>query len=319
MTQLLKKKIRELDFFSLLVFKCIFDTGQANIAAKMLAVSASKISRSLSALRIAFDDDLFYRRQQGLKPTLLAENLYQPVYQLIDSVTSLEQVVTEKANQDQQPILQLAVQPMMMRSLTLKLADKTVQQTLGPVRLHVWNDRSLDMIHRGELDFGIAFDLCDFNELTCERVYYNSSICLVAKETHPIWQSYPDIRLEDVCSHSFIYQVGKGFNDKIDPLEQFAREHDLSTDSMEKMANYEEWLAHLQTLDSIAFATSSEMALLNSMLGFRSELLPQQEIVRLFDAIKPAKAYLVERTQAHRRYHNDTRQELLTLLNKRFA
>ncbi|MBB1437680.1 LysR family transcriptional regulator [Shewanella sp. SG41-4] len=318
MTQLLKKKIRELDFFSLLVFKCIFDTGQANIAAKMLAVSASKISRSLSLLRIAFDDDLFYRRQQGLKPTLLAENLYQPVYQLINSVTSLEQVVTEKASQDQLPILQLAVEPMLMRSLSLKLADKAIQQTLGPVRLHVWNDNSLDMIHRGELDFGIAFEACDFNELTSEKVYYNGSVCLVAKETHSIWQSYPDIRLEDICNYSFIYLVAKGFNDKIDPLEQFAREQDLSTSRMEKMVNYEEWLAHLQTLNSIAFASSSEMALLDSMLGFRCELLPQQDIVRLFDSIKQPKAYLVERTQAHRRYHNDIRQELLTLLNKWF-
>jgi hypothetical protein len=87
--------------------------------------------------------------------------------------------------------------------------------------------------------------------------------------------------LEDVCSHSFIYQVGKGFNDKIGPLEQFAREQDLSTGSMKKRVNYEEWLAHLQTLDSLAFASSSEIALLDGMLRSRSELLPQQEIVRL--------------------------------------
>ena len=319
MTTHLKKKIRELDFFSLLVFKIIFDTGQANIAAKKLAVSASKISRSLSALRVAFDDDLFYRRQQGLKPTPLAEKLYQPVYQLIHSVTSLEQTVIEKASQEKLPILKLAVVPIVMQSLALKLADKTVQQRLGPVRLYTWNDRTLNKIYRGELDCGIAFGSHDINELTCERVDYNGSVCMVAKETHAIWQSYPDLRLEDICNHPFIYQVGKGFNDRIDPLEQFAREQGICIDNIEAAANVEEWFAHLQTLDSLAFAPSSEKDQLNCMLGLRSELLPQQEIARFNASIMKPRVHLVERPSPLRRYNNDTKQELLTLLRELFV
>ena len=76
------KKVSELDVFSLLVFKLIYETGFANFAAKELAVSAPKISRCLTSLRAIFNDELFFRRQQGLKPTPLAERLYQPVCQL---------------------------------------------------------------------------------------------------------------------------------------------------------------------------------------------------------------------------------------------
>lgn len=81
-TQLLKQ-ICELDVFTLLVFKSIFDNGHANSAAKALNVSAPKISRCLNALRLTFNDELFYRRQQGLKPTPLAESLlcrYLPIH-----------------------------------------------------------------------------------------------------------------------------------------------------------------------------------------------------------------------------------------------
>lgn len=78
MTSRLLKQLCELDIFTLMVFKNIYETGHANCTARDLAVSAPKVSRCLAALRLAFDDELFYRRQQKLKPTPLAESLYQP-------------------------------------------------------------------------------------------------------------------------------------------------------------------------------------------------------------------------------------------------
>ncbi|MEZ9165517.1 LysR family transcriptional regulator, partial [Shewanella sp. 10N.286.55.A9] len=72
------KKLSELDIFCLIVFKTLYENGHANSTATALQVSAPKVSRCLTQLRITFNDELFYRRQQGLKPTPLAEALYEP-------------------------------------------------------------------------------------------------------------------------------------------------------------------------------------------------------------------------------------------------
>ncbi|MBZ4680772.1 MAG: hypothetical protein JG763_3403, partial [Shewanella sp.] len=158
MSSRLLKQLCELDIFTLMVFKNIYETGHANCTARELAVSAPKISRCLAALRLAFDDELFYRRQQQLKPTPLAENLYQPVCDFIHSVHRLEQQVHQSRLPSSDICIHVAVAHGLLSSLAMKLGQTNIQQQLGQIRLYPWQDDSAEKIHRGQLDLGVCLE-----------------------------------------------------------------------------------------------------------------------------------------------------------------
>lgn len=311
-------KINDIDVFSLLVFKLIFETGHANVVAKELGVSAPKISRCLSTLRLALDDDLFYRRQLGLKPTPVAEKIYPIICELTHSLAVLEKTAVTSATQMTEGVLKVAVPSVVMRMLAVRLSNEGFQKKFGLVQLHAWDEECLEMIHRGELDFGLGFEAVEFNELTYEKVGENSKICLVAKESHPIWEKFDRIKVEDICEHHFLCISSKGFNDKIDPLEQFCRENEIFIPSITRVQTRDEWYAHLLTVNSLAFSFEAEREHANTMLGIRAETFPQVEVDRLHDSLMGPRGFLVEKTQSHRRYSEEMRQIMIDIFSEIF-
>ena len=190
------KKVSELDVFSLMVFKFIYETGYANFAAKELAVSAPKISRCLTSLRIIFNDELFFRRQQGLKPTPLADRLYQPVCQLCDMFSQMERSVEENVNQCKRSVLHVAVSPNIITSVAIALSE-CPQDTVGKVRLHSWQADTEELIYNGELDFGIGYDTQDSHGLDVYPIASPSNISIVGNAKHPFWDNADNIKIED--------------------------------------------------------------------------------------------------------------------------
>lgn len=216
MTKDLMKRIKELDVFSLIVFRHIFESGHANEVARTLGVSASKISRSLNALRVAFNNDLFYRRQQGLKPTLLAEKLYPNICVFTDSLDQFKKLLVDEYEYHEELVLKLGVLPMFMRVVAERLSQPEIKSKIGKVQIISWDDNSIDNLHKGDLDFGITYELAEGYELTQEKIIDTDALCVVANEQHPIWQ-LKNILLEDLSEFPFVYIANKGFNDRLDP------------------------------------------------------------------------------------------------------
>ncbi|RTR40900.1 LysR family transcriptional regulator [Shewanella canadensis] len=314
MTNHALKKISELDVFCLLVFKIIFQTGHANTAAKELNVSAPKISRCLTMLRATFDDELFYRRQLGLKPTPLAEHLYEPICRFCDSVAKIEQVAFEVNHYDSTPTLNIAVTPGIMASLSLILSNNDSLNSIGKIRLHPWKDDSAELIHSGGLDLGVAFDTSCHHDLNFEHLGTLDSVYLAGNTRHPIWERLPHLTLDDICKHPFLYLEGKGFNDKVDPLEVYSRQSGIELLSVEKVKGKEQWYSNLLTMGSLAFAPAVEAEICKNMPGIRIEQLPEEEVEKLHGNMLAPQYYLIEKPASHRRYTVENREMIINII-----
>ncbi|GGB67697.1 LysR family transcriptional regulator [Shewanella inventionis] len=306
------KKVSELDVFSLLVFKIIYETGFANCAAKELAVSAPKISRCLTSLRVIFNDELFFRRQQGLKPTPLADRLYQPVCQLCDMVGQIERVAEDKSSHQQTSILHVAVSPSIITSVAIALSQ-CPRDTIGKVKLHSWQSDTEELIYNGELDFGIGFDTQDAHGLEVHTIGRVTSLCLVGKQQHSVWDNADEITLEDVIQHSIVYLKCRGFNNRIDPLELYCQTHGLPLEDIECVKKLEDWYWHILTLDSLALTICNEGSFASQIPQLRVERLAASEFARL-NSVMPMPDYcLIERAEHYRRYSADVKQMIINI------
>ncbi|WP_368873252.1 LysR family transcriptional regulator [Shewanella algae] len=316
MTSRLLKQLCELDIFTLMVFKNIYETGHANCTARDLAVSAPKVSRCLAALRLAFDDELFYRRQQKLKPTPLAESLYQPVCDFIHSVHRLEQQVHQSRQPSNDICIHIAVAHGLLCALAMKLGLKNIQQQLGQVRLYPWQDDSAEKIHRGQLDLGICLEHPEQLDLILSSLGQTMGVCVVSREDHPLWQRSPAITLEDISQYTFVYLTIKGFNERMDPMELFCQQEGIPLSQVHAVHDREEWHAHLLTMGSVAFSTPNEMALIEGMPGLRVQHLPETEVTKLHRAFSLPSYSLVEKAPSYRRYSEQQRKQLLALVTQ---
>ncbi|ACJ27702.1 Regulatory protein, LysR [Shewanella piezotolerans WP3] len=308
------KKLSELDIFCLIVFKTLYENGHANTTASELQVSAPKVSRCLTQLRITFNDELFYRRLQGLKPTPLAEALYEPICGFYRVVNYIEQVAFDEDKITQIPSLNIAVTQSIMSSLAVAISEYAEQEAMGKVRLHCWDSHTAERIHNGELDFGIGFDTSMTSELECELLGSVDNVHIAARVQHPIWQYMPNITLEQIAQQPFLYLESKGFNDKVDPLEMYCRNARVELKSVDKVASREAWFCHLMTMGSIAFLPAVEAGVCNSIPSLRTESLPKEQVSLLHGDMLSPQYFIVEQEAKNRRYTIGQREILIQIV-----
>lgn len=313
------KKISELDVFCLMVFKVIFQTGHANVAAKQLNVSAPKISRCLNMLRATFDDELFYRRQLGLKPTPMAEFLYEPVCQFCDAVLKIEQSLVDQTCEPSRGCFKVAVIPSILASLSLAFAQSEHRQLMGQLQFVTWDNESADSIHNGELDMGIAFAADSEHTLSIEPVGDLSQLCVAAHQSHAIWTDASELTLEAICQFPFLCLNGKGFNDKIDPLEVFARQAGLTLEGIDRVCSRDEWYSHLLTMGSLSFLPCSEALICTALPGIKVMALPSEQVQRLHGDSMSPQYLLIENAPEYRRYSTEQRALMVQLLKQLLA
>ena len=309
------KKITELDIFSLLVFKIIYETGFANLAAKELSVSAPKISRCLTSLRLTFDDELFYRRQQGLKPTALAEHLYQPICDFCESAAHIERIACAGNSTNSSDILNIAVTPIIMTSLSMELGREEIMTTLGKIRVHLWNEHSEDKIHQGDIDLGINFSCACSTDLESEVIGESLSTSVIARQNHPIWDN-SQICLDEMANYPFVILEGKGFNDKLDPFQIYCRQTGIEPPSINRMGTISEWFCHLLTMRSVSFMSTAESEMIAKIPDIRVERLPTYERNKLIGNGLELQYNIIERTEPYRRYCNNSRTIIIDSLKR---
>ena len=80
-----------LDTDQLRLFKLIYENQSLSEAAGRYPMSVSKASRLLTKMRDTFGGELFFRSNQGLFPTQLANELYPKVLTIIKDIESLQE------------------------------------------------------------------------------------------------------------------------------------------------------------------------------------------------------------------------------------
>lgn len=81
-------KNSELDLNLLIILNAVIETSSATLAAERLKLSSSSISYALNKLREHFSDPIVIRTANGVKPTLLAINLYNNTRPLLDELNA---------------------------------------------------------------------------------------------------------------------------------------------------------------------------------------------------------------------------------------
>lgn len=79
-------KASGLDLNLLTILNAVIEMGSATLAAERLGLSNSSISYALNKLREHFSDPIVIRTSSGVKPTLLAMNLYNNTRPLLDDL-----------------------------------------------------------------------------------------------------------------------------------------------------------------------------------------------------------------------------------------
>jgi len=82
------EKNPRLDLNLLTILNAVIETGSATLAAERLGLSSSSISYALNKLREHFADPIVIRTSTGVKPTLLAMNLYNNTRPLLEELSS---------------------------------------------------------------------------------------------------------------------------------------------------------------------------------------------------------------------------------------
>jgi hypothetical protein len=305
-------KIYDLYVFTLVVFKSIYENGNANVTARLLSVSASKIARSLKALRSTFDDELFIRRHQGLKPTPLSDILILPIRQFVDLAWHIEHVSkSDPLNKAIEP-LRIAVSPGLICFVARSL------HCLPSVKFELlsWNENSPEHLHNGDIDLGLCLGKQQTQNLDTEVIGTIKNLCLVGNDKHPIWNMSDQIILENLCEYPFVYQEIKGFNDKVDPFEVFCQKEGIKLTSTHKVVGLEILYAHFLTMNSLAIESASECEMFNSLPGIRSERLAIEQATRLQDSIVSPNFYIIEREDKYRKYSPSVRSELCKIISQ---
>ncbi|MBO1256878.1 LysR family transcriptional regulator [Alteromonas sp. 5E99-2] len=186
--------VKDLDLKLLRVLHTLFEEQSVTSAARRLNLSQSAVSKHLARLRDMFDDPLFDRTAQGLKPTPRAIELFPQLRQLLSQFDQFARPSAfDPAVSDRRfriDLLNTAYSltfPHFMPDLLSKAPNvKLLTQT--------WEQHSLDKLLKCEIDIGIACREWDERSPLHMRyippdLYHTTlirehSLCLV-REDHP--------------------------------------------------------------------------------------------------------------------------------------
>ncbi|PKF60509.1 LysR family transcriptional regulator [Psychromonas sp. psych-6C06] len=187
--------LAKIDLNLLVTLQALLEEESATRAANRLHLSPSALSKALNRLREALDDPLFLRTAHGLKPTAHAlqlkeqlpdilQGLYQmtlpPSFSALTSQRTFSFAMVESAYET---LLPAYIGPLLNQAPNINL------DTYG------WNEKSMQGLSKGELDFGItARDLHPTSDYRLNNLpaginqttlFTDEQVCLV-RHGHPI-------------------------------------------------------------------------------------------------------------------------------------
>jgi DNA-binding transcriptional LysR family regulator len=182
----LKLNLRSIDLNLLTIFDAIMVEGQMSKAANRLHMTQPAVSHALKRLRHTFEDDLFIRTRQGMKPTPRAQEIAVPVKEALALVLD-----TLDAHQLFDPAVSdrpfnIAFGRFGELILLPQLLNK-VNEVETSISIHSYLDdqaTGIDLVKEGNIDFCFDFvvpedtrlDYCLFSE---------QELVVIARNKHP--------------------------------------------------------------------------------------------------------------------------------------
>lgn len=203
--------IRNIDLNLLVVLDVLLDERSVSRAARRLNLSQPAVSGALKRLRESFNDPLFVRSQQGIRPTPQALDLIGPVkavLQDIDTILSLAQFVPDAA----ESVFTIAATDYAQTTFLAPLI-RLVHREAPNIRFSVVStdiSRMAGQFDRQEIDFAITVPEMAPSNVHVMDLFDDRYVCAVSPD-HPATGT--KLSLEEFCTldHVLVAPSSDGF------------------------------------------------------------------------------------------------------------
>lgn len=202
----------KVDLNLFVVFEAIYCEGNITKAASALNLSQPAVSHSLSKLRVHFDDGLFVRRGNEMRPTPVANNVIADVR---EALQQLKVCLAQSRRFEPQSsrkhftvslhgALEASYLPPLMQQLTAKAPLVTLQSRRRVARGELENK-----LASGDIDLAIDALLPVSNNIKHQQIEHNALV-VIARKGHPDIDSVLDLDCYLAQSHVLVSSRSAG-------------------------------------------------------------------------------------------------------------
>jgi len=178
---------RDMDLNLLVVFNEIFQEQHISSVAKRLNLSQPAVSNALARLRRTFDDALFVRTKDGMRPTPFAEQLAEPIRQALNSLTEAMNVKEAFDAASSTRSFEIALTDVAELYFMPRLIQHCISEAPGVI-IRTRRSNSLDLMSEmgsGRIDLAIgAFR--DVSDALFQRRLFRQPYVILMREQHPL-------------------------------------------------------------------------------------------------------------------------------------
>ncbi len=189
---MLSREILKSDLNLLMSLKILLEERSVTRAAERLHITQPAMSKTLSRLRLMFDDPLFTRSSHGMQPTPRAEALES---QLSTVLADIEQMIGESRFDPAryEGEITLALSEFVGAALLPQLVQRLHQRAprLG-LRTITRVENQLEQLANGNLDFAIQLEQHHYGDAFRYLSVGTTHPVLLVRENHPLTREGPD-------------------------------------------------------------------------------------------------------------------------------
>ncbi len=259
MSETITNKIANIEIFTLIIFTKVYETKSIGKAAILVNSNSPKVSRAISLLRNALDDELFYRRKYGLVPTPVADRIYSEIMPAINVINSS---LLSKKNIGGKKSMVIHVSPLLMpiipSQISLRSSELGIDAYLFIIKSQ--SKKTKQMMMNGEVDIVLSLEEISKDGIKSEKVGVEESLYLAASVGHELWKDMDNIDLHHLSRYNFMYMSSVGFNDRIDPFHSYCIKNSIEMKEVLEVENHDELIANIKTGRFFAFVATKAIA-----------------------------------------------------------
>ena len=216
--------IRNVDLNLLFVLDVLLDERSVSRAARRLNLSQPAVSGALKRLRDTFQDPLFVRAQQGIRPTPQALELIGPIKSVLQDIDTILSATGFNPDAAESVFTIAATDYAQMTFLAPFMQQ--VHRAAPNIRFSIVSTdiaRMSDQLDRQEIDFAITVPEMAPQNVEAMELFEDHYVCAVSRN-HPT--ATKDLSLDEFCSlnHVLVTPSSGGFvGPTDDALEQLGR------------------------------------------------------------------------------------------------
>jgi len=293
-------KLKQNNLFDIQVFVLIYESLNSTLVGQALNVPASKISRSLKALRHSLDAPLFIRKQHGFERSQFADELYPSMKKIIQIAENCSRLNIESDNTHKKEIV-IACPPLLSLNLSRLLQDKATEHQ----KKYLFNIKPCtgdvgSLIKQKEIDLAITHRAYNTEQLQSDFIAEGESLYLVGNTSHPIWETVNPTALENIIKQASIVIDMPEFSDPRDPLEFYAKDQGVELNIEAKVSGLADLSALLETSNALALVSPlNAITFLNKNSDLRSMKLSKEQQLALCQRSGLPRHYLTKRKHNH--------------------